>query len=451
MKAFWKSFSFILITSAFIIVFGCGGDKSEKPAITKFKSSEEAAKYLSGNMGGRVAMVGSSSLAKEIAIEQEFPEGETSPNKEMSPKIVKNFMKKTLQPLIKGSPRIVQKQFDIEDAFLGACPEGPRCVEGKVERFNCQSGHQSESKDGQETLKFWLTLDVAVSNCKEEFDEGDYIITNGYFKAKIEFSATRQIGAKQGETKTQPEIRKYKFKTEIDGDLTTSESHGTMHSKIRIRPSQFKIEGDVETFTDLEKSTEYTISTWVVSGKLLAEDLIANKREEYSFQDFKVKQEEKWTFVNEFSSSEGDIKIISGSQPPEQISPPEMKMEISGVYSVETSPDSCIEGIFQYETVEPLKPSYDESACPVASGKIKVNNSILEFSQDKVIVSVDGERKIYSCEEFFNLCQYESIITECGAASISGGVINLILILIISAFIFFVTRGKFVRFSERKK
>jgi hypothetical protein len=451
MKAFWKSFSFILITSAFIIVFGCGGDKSEKPAITKFKSSEEAAKYLSGNMGGRVAMVGSSSLAKEIAIEQEFPEGETSPNKEMSPKIVKNFMKKTLQPLIKGSPRIVQKQFDIEDAFLGACPEGPRCVEGKVERFNCQSGHQSESKDGQETLKFWLTLDVAVSNCKEEFDEGDYIITNGYFKAKIEFSATRQIGAKQGETKTQPEIRKYKFKTEIDGDLTTSESHGTMHSKIRIRLSQFKIEGDAETFTDLEKSTEDTISTWVVSGKLLAEDLIANKREEYSFQDFKVKQEEKWTFVNEFSSSEGDIKIISGSQPPEQISPPEMKMEISGVYSVETSPDSCIEGIFQYETVEPLKPSYDESACPVASGKIKVNNSILEFSQDKVIVSVDGERKIYSCEEFFNLCQYESIITECGAASISGGVINLILLLIISAFIFFVTRGKFVRFSERKK
>jgi hypothetical protein len=448
MKAFWKSFSFILITSAFIIVFGCGGDKSEKPAITKFKSSEEAAKYLSGNMGGRVAMVGSSSLAKEIAIEQEFPEGETSPNKEMSPKIVKNFMKKTLQPLIKGSPRIVQKQFDIEDAFLGACPEGPRCVEGKVERFNCQSGHQSESKDGQETLKFWLTLDVAVSNCKEEFDEGDYIITNGYFKAKIEFSATRQIGAKQGETKTQPEIRKYKFKTEIDGDLTTSESHGTMHSKIRIRLSQFKIEGDAETFTDLEKSTEDTISTWVVSGKLLAEDLIANKREEYSFQDFKVKQEEKWTFVNEFSSSEGDIKIISGSQPPEQI---EMKMEISGMYSVETSPDSCIEGIFQYETVEPLKPSYDESACPVASGKIKVNNSILEFSQDKVIVSVDGERKIYSCEEFFNLCQYESIITECGAASISGGVINLILLLIISAFIFFVTRGKFVRFSERKK
>jgi hypothetical protein len=360
-------------------------------------------------------------------------------------------MEKTLQPLIKGSPRIVQKQFDIEAVFLGACPEELRCVEGKVERFNCQSGHQSESKDGQETLKFWLTLDVAVSNCKEEFDEGDYIITNGYFKAKIEFSATRQIGAKQGETKTQPEIRKYKFKTEIDGDLTTSESHGTMHSKIRIRPSQFKIEGDAETFTDLEKSTEDTISTWVVSGKLLAEDLIANKREEYSFQDFKVKQEEKWTFVNEFSSSEGDIKIISGSQPPEQISPPEMKMEISGVYSVETSPDSCIEGIFQYETVEPLKPSYDESACPVASGKIKVNNSILEFSQDKVIVSVDGERKIYSCEEFFNLCQYEPIITECGAASIGGGVINLILLLIISAFIFFVTRGKFVRFSERKK
>jgi viroplasmin and RNaseH domain-containing protein len=440
-----------LITSAFIIVFGCGGDKSEKPAITKFKSSEEAAKYLSGNMGGRVAMVGSSSLAKEIAIEQEFPEGETSPNKEMSPKIVKNFMEKTLQPLIKGSPRIVQKQFDIEDAFLGACPEGPRCVEGKVERFNCQSGHQSESKDGQETLKFWLTLDVAVSNCKEEFDEGDYVITNGYFKAKIEFSATRQIRSKQGETPTQPEIRKYKFKTEIDGDLTTSESHGTMHSKIRIRPSQFKIEGDAETFTNLEKSTEKTISTWLISGKLLAEDLIANKREEYSFQDFKVKQEEKWIFANEFSSSEGDIKIISGSQPPEQISPPEMKMEISGVYSVETSPDSCIEGIFQYETVEPLKPSYDESACPVASGKIKVNNSILEFSQDKVIVSVDGERKIYSCEEFFNLCQYESIITECGAASISGGVINLILLLIISAFIFFVTRGKFVRFSERKK
>jgi hypothetical protein len=446
MKAFWKSFSSILITSAFIIVFGCGEDKSNKPTITKFKSSEEAAKYLSGNMGGRVAMVGSSSPAKEVAVEQEFPKDETS--SQMSPKILKKFMEKTLQPLIKGSPRIVQKQFDIEAVFLGACPEGPRCVEGKVERFNCQSGNQSESNGGQETLKFWLTLDVAVSNCKEEFDEGDYIITNGYFKAKIEFSATRQIGSKQGENPTQPEIRKYKFKTEVDGDLTTSESHGTMQSKIRIKPSQFKIEGDAETFTDLEKSTEDTISTWVVSGKLLAEDLIANKREEYSFQDFKVKQEEKWIFADKFSSSEGDIKIISGSQPPEQ---PEMKMEISGMYSVETSPDSCIEGIFQYETVEPLKPSYDESACPVASGKIKVNNSILEFSQDKVMVSVDGEQKIYSCEEFFNLCRYEPIITECGAASIGGGVINLILLLIISTFTFFIIRGKFIRFLERKK
>jgi hypothetical protein len=446
MKAFWKSFLSILITSAFIIVFGCGEDKSNKPTITKFKSSEEAAKYLSGNMGGRVAMVVGSSLAKEVAVEQEFPKDETS--SQMSPKILKKFMEKTLQPLIKGSPRIVQKQFDIEAVFLGACPEGPRCVEGKVERFNCQSGNQSESNGGQETLKFWLTLDVAVSNCKEEFDKGDYIITNGYFKAKIEFSAVRQIGSKQGETPPQHEIKKYKFKTEIDGDLTISESHGTMHSKIRIKPSQFKIEGDAETFTDLEKSTEDTISTWVVSGKLLAEDLIANKKEEYSFQDFKVKQEEKWIFVNEFSSSEGDIKIISGSQPPEQ---PETKMEISGMYSVETSPDSCIEGIFQYETVEPLKPSYDESACPVASGKIKVNNSILEFSQDKVIVSVDGERKIYSCEEFFNLCQYEPIITECGAASIGSGVINLILLLIISNFTFFIIRGKFIRFLERKK
>jgi hypothetical protein len=449
MKAFWKSFLSILITSAFIIVFGCGEDKSNKPAITKFKSSEEAAKYLSGNMGGRVAMVGGSSLAKEVAVEQEFPKDETS--SQMSPKILKNFMEKTLQPLIKGSPRIVQKQFDIEAVFLGACPEGPRCVEGKVERFNCQSGNQSESNGGQETLKFWLTLDVAVSNCKEEFDKGDYIITNGYFKAKIEFSTVRQIGSKQGETPPQHEIKKYKFKTEIDGDLTISESHGTMHSKIRIKPSQFKIEGDAETFTDLEKSTEDTISTWVVSGKLLAEDLIANKREEYSFQDFKVKQEEKWIFADEFSSSEGDIKIISGSQPPERISPPEMKMEIFGVYSVETSPDSCIEGIFQYETVEPLKPSYDESACPVASGKIKVNNSILEFSPDKLMVSVDGERKIYSCEEFFNLCQYEPIITECGAASIGGGVINLILLLIISNFTFFIIRGKFIRFLERKK
>jgi hypothetical protein len=446
MKAFWKSFLSILITSAFIIVFGCGEDKSNKPTITKFKSSEEAAKYLSGNMEGRVAMVGGSSLAKEVAVEQEFPKDETS--SQMSPKILKKFMEKTLQPLIKGSPRIVQKQFDIEAVFLGACPEGPRCVEGKVERFNCQSGNQSESNGGQETLKFWLTLDVAVSNCKEEFDKGDYIITNGYFKAKIEFSAVRQIGSKQGETPTQHEIKKYKFKTEVDGDLTTSESHGTMHSKIRIKPSQFKIEGDAETFTDLEKSTEDTISTWVVSGKLLAEDLIANKKEEYSFQDFKVKQEEKWIFADKFSSSEGDIKIISGSQPPEQ---PETKMEISGMYSVETSPDSCIEGIFQYETVEPLKPSYDESACPVASGKIKVNNSILEFSQDKVMVSVDGEQKIYSCEEFFNLCQYEPIITECGAASIGGGVINLILLLIISTFTFFIIRGKFIRFLERKK
>jgi hypothetical protein len=53
-------------------------------------------------MGGRVAMVGGSSLAKEVAVEQEFPKDETS--SQMSPKILKKFMEKTLQPLINGSP-----------------------------------------------------------------------------------------------------------------------------------------------------------------------------------------------------------------------------------------------------------------------------------------------------------------------------------------------------------
>jgi len=44
LKLSFKLLSFILTISLFFIVFGCGRGRSNKPAITKFKNSEKAAR-----------------------------------------------------------------------------------------------------------------------------------------------------------------------------------------------------------------------------------------------------------------------------------------------------------------------------------------------------------------------------------------------------------------------
>jgi hypothetical protein len=416
----------LLITSVFFIALGCGGDKSDKSTTklpeTRFKDPADAASRLSYSIKGNI---GRSPLEMFIKTGEEVS-GSSQIEEGKAPKVAADSIKEILT-YIRKSPRISQKHgFSIYDFFSCEKVEPPECTEGKVEKFDCKSG-------GDEKLEMkWIRLEVALSECKEEYEtesKGQNVkiteIRNGYMKVYIEI------------------IKDRRFKIEADGDITVSKLHnGELKLKARTKPSQFKIESYIESIKrelsgDQKKFIQTITSVGAISGKLLVEDLIKNRKEEHSFYDLKTRAEAKY-IISEYSTSYQDEGTRSEPSYPEY-SAPEVKMEISGIYSIETSPDSCVEGTFKYETIEPIIPSY-KSDCPVA-GKIKVNNSILEFSSDKVIISVDNQQKIYSCEEFSNLCQYEPIGIRCGATNTGG--LNLILLLIIS-FILFIVRRKFI-------
>jgi hypothetical protein len=416
----------LLITSVFFIALGCGGDKSDKSTTklpeTRFKDPADAASRLSYSIKGNI---GRSPLEMFIKTEEEVS-GSSQIEEGKAPKVAADSIKEILT-YIRKSPRISRKHgFSIDDFFSCEKVEPPECTEGKVEKFDCKSG-------GDEKLEMkWIRLEVALSECKEEYEtesKGQNVkiteIRNGYMKVYIEI------------------IKDRRFKIEADGDITVSKLHnGELKLKARTKPSQFKIESYIESIKrelsgDQKKFIQTIKSVGAISGKLLVEDLIKNRKEEHSFYDLKTRAETKY-IISEYSTSYQDEGTRSEPSYPEY-SAPEVKMEISGIYSIETSPDSCVEGTFKYETIEPITPSY-KSDCPVA-GKIKVNNSILEFSSDKVIISVDNQQKIYSCEEFFNLCQYEPIGIRCGATNTGG--LNLILVLITS-FILFIVRKKII-------
>jgi hypothetical protein len=85
-------------------------------------------------------------------------------------------------------------------------------------------------------------------------------------------------------------------------------------------------------------------------------------------------------------------------------------VSIAGGYSVDTTPDvDCVEGVFNFKTINPIKSSGGQGYCGAESGEIEVNNAKIEFSSGKVKVSVDNQQKEYRCEELGGLCKYEPI------------------------------------------
>jgi hypothetical protein len=362
MRKVKQSLFLLLITSVFFIALGCGKDKSSeikssaeseiksstKLPETRFKDLADAASRLSYNIKGNI---GSSPLEMFIKTDEEVS-GSSQIEEGKAPKVAADSIKEILT-YIRKSPRISQKHgFSIDDFFSCEKVEPPECTEGKVEKFDCKSG-------GDEKLEMkWIRLEVALSECKEEYEtesKGQNVkiteIRNGYMKVYIEIIGDRR------------------FKIEADGDITVSKLHnGELKLKARTKPSQFKIESYIESIKrelsgDQKKFIQTITSVGAISGKLLVEDLIKSRKEEHSFYDLKTRAEAKY-IISEYSTSYQDEGTRSEPSYPEY-SAPEVKMEISGIYSIETSPDSCVEGTFKYETIEPIIPSY-KSDCPVA-------------------------------------------------------------------------------------
>jgi uncharacterized delta-60 repeat protein len=268
--------------------------------------------------------------------------------------------------------RLSKKQ---SEEFEISCEDlKPKCVEGKVEKADC---NQSTNR---------LNFDIKVSECKEIVDEqeGDYIVSTGYVKGYLEISTkvSRNISEKVSQN-----ISDAKFIVAIeDGDSLVKEFIGNKETKrVKAKSSKFRTE-ITGRFIEGEKDVDFRVET-KLSGAYSREDEIGNRKEAYSYNDYVVE------LTGKSPKSEGEPTFYVG---------------IAGGYSVDTEPASCVEGTFNFKTIKPIKSS-GQGYCGAESGEIEVNNAKTEFSSGKVKVSVDNQQKEYGCEELGGLCKYEPI------------------------------------------
>jgi hypothetical protein len=242
----------------------------------------------------------------------------------------------------------------------------PKCVEGKVENAYC---NQSTNR---------LNFDIKLSDCKEIIDEqkGEYIVSTGYAKGYLEIS-----------TKVSQNISDAKFIVAIeDGDSLVREFSGNKETKrVKAKASNFRTEITGRSIEG-EKDIDFRVVT-KISGSYSREDEIGNRKEAYSYSDYVVE--------------------LTGKSP-KSGGEPTLHMSMGGGYSVDTEPDSCVEGAFNFKTIKPIKSS-GQGYCGAESGEIEVNNAKMEFSSGKVKVSVENQQKEYRCEELGGLCKYEPI------------------------------------------
>jgi hypothetical protein len=259
-----------------------------------------------------------------------------------------------------------------------------KCSEGSIAKLDC--------KEGEESGKEWLKLDVTYNQCKVAQEKEIYIIIDGTLKINSEISRNEQKSSTKDVSKKNKKIL---YKYEADGEITVTTSYKGDLKTTKTKLSKFKIEGEANdeeiVYLTTSTGTAKTVNKSLFSGSF------SDMSKGYSFYDFKIVEEKNYSFPPNLY--------------PNRLTPDVMKMEISGAYSINdfSSPNSCTSGTFKFETLEPLKPkkedSSDESTCPLAAGKLKVNNSTIEFSPGMAIITVGDQKINYKCEELFKLCR----------------------------------------------
>jgi alpha-tubulin suppressor-like RCC1 family protein len=264
--------------------------------------------------------------------------------------------------------RLSKKQS--EESEISCEDVKPKCVDGKVEKAECNID-QSTNR---------LIFDIKVSDCKEIVDEqkGDYIVSTGYARGYLEISTKVSQGSSEA---------RFIFAIE-EGDSLVKEFIGNKETKrVRAKASNFRTE-ITGRFIEGEKDVDFRVAT-KLSGSYSREDEIGNRKEAYSYSDYVVE--------------------LTGRSP-KSGGEPTLYVSIAGGYSVDTTPDvECVEGVFNFKTIKPIKSSGGQGYCGAESGEIEVNNAKMEFSSGKVKVSVENQQKEYGCEELGGLCKYEPI------------------------------------------
>ena len=283
----------------------------------------------------------------------------------------------------KNKNRFSKKQTGVEEEeFELSCDDiKPQCVEGKVEKQDCNVD-QSKTR---------LNFDIELKDCKEMIDEekGDFIVSTGHTRGYVEVS-TSVLSSGSGEIN-------FIFYIDEDDSLVKEFRDNKEVKRVKMKASKYK---DQLTYVQKGDNKELELKIILkVSGSYSTEDQIGNRKEEYSYNDFAVE------LTGKISSFEGGQSVESASS--------QFYLSIVGGYSINTEPQSCVEGVFYYKTIKPIRLTFGEAGaqgyCGIDEGEIEVNNARIEFSKGKVKVVVEKQEKEYSCEEIGGLCRYDQI------------------------------------------
>lgn len=137
----------------------------------------------------------------------------------------------------------------------------------------------------------------------------------------------------------------------------------------------------------------------ILNGYLKETSAKGNIEQNTTFRDLKTSFETRIKIPDQLSTSSD-----------EEILPSDIDVSINGTYLTTTNPTWCGDGEYEISTLNVLKINIrDEEknrrSCP-HSGTLKVNNSEIQFTGNKVKITVGEDKREYTCEELSSVCPY---------------------------------------------
>ncbi len=400
------SVALVIFISFFVLVVGgCNNKKAEEKGIeteiqtTNFKGVDDAAKRVFGSLS--VSPI--SSILTGRIITGRITTGQIITGRMMAGRIFSpglNAEDDAVNIFGRLNNRLSKKQSDGFGGLLSCEDIKPECVEGEIEKLECKI---TPTNSGGR-----VDFEIKLSNCKEIIDEEHFVVSTGYAKGYVEILTKPSSGG----------LLEVNIITYTDAEsLIRDFSGGEEKSRVRTKAKGYKTEfsfgmillGQASTLTpkDISGGADEEMKVSLkVSGEYSVEDEIGKKKEEYLYKDFSVELKGHFQGSGEQRSSE-DLYLY---------------WNINGVFSVDTDPESCVEGVFSYRTIKPIGikiiDSEEQQDCGI--GELEVNNSRIEFLDSKVKVTLGDQSKEYSCDEL-DLCKYEPIKIPEFEQGIGGG------------------------------
>ncbi|GBD03318.1 hypothetical protein HRbin19_00599 [bacterium HR19] len=333
------------------------GSSSQQIVATNFKSPEDAYSKISGSAN--------SILTARILTARTSPSGGSSGGTMSAPQIVDIISKLPYTKKLSLTKRLFAKHESDLSCEVSSCEElEPQCESGSAKLESC-------NKQGNK-----ITAVVSANNCKTEnmvisgkatFIEEckEYNIPETTI-ALPQYSVTFE-NAKIEIYQENQKIYEYEFSPKFSISVILS-------------ASSYQNDGA-------------SISTSLnLSGNSIERDLKQNIEQKVVMDNF--------TGILNFSYDENSGDSLSFG---------EFSLSFSGKYSISTNPKWCGDGGFEVSTPEPLKFSFEQEngnqVCP-KQGKLRINNSEVRFDGNSVKISVDGQEKTLTCDEFLNSCPY---------------------------------------------